>query len=117
MRAGRRGAEGSAPGHGAEGLLCRAPRGLQVREQFLRIFDSFSIVSIRELIEIFLGMILSVIMICYHCLGNWISIYKLNCVVTRFWIYFRRVKLKAVRISQLRHTHHGEEIRASKSTW
>ena len=66
------------------------------------LFDFVSIVSIRELIGLVLGMILGVILIYYHCLGNWIPIYESNCVVARFWIYSRRVKLKVVRISALR---------------
>ena len=84
------------------GAVMQGAAGAPSQRAFLRLFDFFSIVSIRELIGIFLGMILGVIMIYYHCLGNWISIYELNCVVTRCWIYSRRIKLKAVRISALR---------------
>ena len=83
------------------GYAVRRRGGLSQRA-FSWTFDSILIVSIRDLIEIFLGMILGIIMLCYHCLGDWIPIYELFCVVVRYWIHSRRVKLKAIRISLLR---------------
>lgn len=76
----------------------RRRRALSQRA-FCGSFDSVSIFLFRELIGIFLGTILGVIMICYHCLGDWILIYVLFCVVVRYWIHSWRVKLKAIRIS------------------
>ena len=60
---GMRGAHAhSAQALGAAGPRCKAPRGLQVREHFWGFLDFVSIVSIRGLIGIFLGMILGFIM-------------------------------------------------------
>ena len=77
-------------------------RGALSQRASLGLLSSVLGVFIRGFIGIFLGMILGVIMICYHCLGDWIPIYELFCVVFRYWIHSRRVELKAVRISLLR---------------